>query len=150
MLDRKAILPANDLYGKCCRDNVFVSNGPFRGGQDARSYRMVTQQNITSAVSNVKASLDQSVQAALSQQVQPNETLVTPVPCTSTVTSDHKAREEASHVQVTVSEACTGEVYETNAMHDLLVQSMTKQATSKSGEGYGLVGDIRQMSLKQH
>ena len=42
-------IAANDMYGKCCRDNVFVSNGPFRGGQNARSYQMVTQQNINSA-----------------------------------------------------------------------------------------------------
>ncbi len=136
-------IAANDMYGKCCRDNVFVSNGPFRGGQDARLYQMVTQQNINSAVSSIKASLDQSVQAALSQQVQPNETLVTPVPCTSIVIPDHKAGEEASHVQVTVSETCRGEVYDTKALHDLLMQTMTQQATGQLGDGYGLVGDIQ-------
>ena len=134
---------ANDIYGKCCRDNVFVRNSPFRGGQDARSYQMVTQQNINSVASSLKASLDQSVQAALSQQVQPTETLVMPVPCTSTVTPDHKAGEEASHVQVTVSETCTGEVYDTRALHDLLMQTMTQQATGQLGDGYGLVGDIQ-------
>ncbi len=136
-------IAANDMYGKCCRDNVFVSSGPFRGGQNARSYQMVTQQNINSAVSSIKASLDQSVQAALSQQVQPNDTLVTPVPCTFIVITDHKAGEEASHVQVTVSETCTGEVYDTKAMHDLLMQTMTQQATGQLGDGYGLVGDIQ-------
>jgi hypothetical protein len=134
---------ANDIYGKCCRDNVFVRNSPFRGGQNARSYQMVTQQNINGAVSSIKSSLDQSVQAALSQQVQPNETLVTPVPCTSSVTSDHKAGEEASHVQVMVSETCTGEVYDTRALHDLLVQTMTQQANGQLGIGYGLVGDLQ-------
>jgi hypothetical protein len=136
-------IAAGDIYGKCCRDDVFVSSGPFRGGQNARSYQMVTQQNINSAVSGIKASLDQSVQAALSQQVQPNQTLVTPVPCTSTVTSDHKAGEEASHVQVMVSETCTGEVYDTRALHDLLMQTMTQQAAGQLGDGYGLVGDIQ-------
>jgi hypothetical protein len=136
-------IAANDIYGKCCRDNVFVSNGPFRGGQDARSYQLVTQQNINSAVSSIKAILDQSVQAALSQQVQLNETLVTPIPCTSTVSPDHRAGEEASRVQVTVSEACTSEIYDTSALHDLLMQIMTKQATGQLGEGYGLVGDIQ-------
>ena len=136
-------IAAEDIYGKCCRDDVFVSNGSFRGGQDARSYQMVTQQNIDSAVSSIKASLDQSVQAALRQQVQPNETLITPVPCTSNVITDHKAGEEASHVQVTVSETCTGEVYDTKALYDLLMQAMTQQATGQLGDGYGLVGDIQ-------
>ena len=141
-------IAANDMYGKCCRDDVFVSNGPFRGGQDARSYQMVTQQNINSALSSIKASLDQSVQAALSQQVQPNETLVIPVPCSSTVTPDHKAGEEASHVRVTVSETCTGEVYDTKALHDLLTQTVTQEATKRLGNGYGLVGDL-QTSITQ-
>src|SRR6266566_4946515 len=141
-------IAANDMYGKCCRDNVFVSNGPFRGGQDARSYQMVTQQNINSALSSIQASLDQSVQAALSQQVQPNETLVIPVPCSSTVTPDHKAGEEASHVRVTVSETCTGEVYDTKALHDLLTQTVTQEATKLLGNGSGLVGDL-QTSITQ-
>jgi hypothetical protein len=65
-------IAANDIYGKCCRDNVFMSNGPFRGGQNARSYQMVTQQDIDAVASSLKASLDQGVQAALSQQVQSN------------------------------------------------------------------------------
>ncbi len=81
-----------------------MSNGPFHGGQNARSYQMVAQQDINEVASSLKASLDQGVQAALSQQVQSNETLVIPAPCTSNVTPDHKVGEEASQVQVTVSE----------------------------------------------
>jgi baseplate J-like protein len=136
-------IAAGDIYGKCCRDNVFVSNGPFRGGQDARSYQMVTQQDMTAVASSLKASLDQGVQAALSQQVQSNETLVTPVPCSSTVIPDHKAGSEATQVSVTVSETCTGEVYTTNALHNLLMQTMAQQATKQLGNGYGLVGDLQ-------
>ncbi len=135
-------IAAGDIYGKCCRDDMFVSNGPFRGGQDARTYQMVTQQDINGATSGLRATLDQSAQAALSQQVQPNETLVSPVPCASSVTSDHKAGEEASHVQVTVSETCAGEVYETSALLDLLRQAVTQEATRRLGNSYGLVGDL--------
>jgi len=136
-------IAANDLYGKCCRDNVFVSNGPFRGGQNARLYQMVTQQDMNAVASSLKASLDQGVQAALSQQVQSNETLVTPVACTTTVTPDHKVGEEASQVQITVSDTCTGEVYETRALRNLLMQIMIQQAAEQLGEGYGLVGDFQ-------
>jgi hypothetical protein len=136
-------IAANDLYGKCCRDDVFVSNGPFRGGQNARSYQMVAQQDMNAVASGLKASLDQGVQSALSQQVQSNETFVTPVPCTFTVTSDHKVGEEASQVQVTVSETCTGEVYDTSAFHDLLMQEISQQATKRLGTGYGLIGDLQ-------
>jgi hypothetical protein len=134
---------AGDIYGKCCRDNVFVSNGPFSGGQDARSYQMVTQQDINGAASSLKARLDLSVQAALSQQVQPTETLVTPIPCSTTVTPDHQAGSETTQVSVTVSETCTGEVYTTSALHDLLMQTMTQQAIKQLGNGYSLVGDLQ-------
>ena len=134
---------AGDIYGKCCRDDVFVSNGPFRGGQNARSYQMVRQQDIDAVAASLKASLDQGVQAALSQQVQSNETLVTPVPCTTTVTPDHKAGSEATQVSITMSETCTGEVYDTSAFHDLLMQEITQQATKQVGTGYGLVGDLQ-------
>jgi hypothetical protein len=97
-------IAANDMYGKCCRGNVFVSNDTFGGGQDARSYLMVTQQNINGALSSIKTSLGQSVQTTLSQQVQPSET-------------------------------CMGEVYDTNALNDLLMQTVTHQAAKRLGNG---------------
>ncbi len=134
---------AGDIYGKCCRDDVFARNGPFRGGRAARSYQMVTQQDINGAASSLKASLDQSVQAALSQQVQSNETLVTPVPCTTTVTPDHKAGSEAPELSLMVSETCTGEVYNTTALYNLLMQAMTQQAIKQLGTGYNLVGGFQ-------
>ncbi len=136
-------IAVNDIYGKCCRDDVFVSNGLFHGGYDARSYQVVTQQNINQAVFSLKTSLDQSIQAALSRQVQFHETLVGPVPCATLVVTDHKAGEEASHVQVTVRETCRGEAYDTKMLHDLLIQTVTQQATGRLGDGYGLVGDIQ-------
>jgi hypothetical protein len=136
-------IAAGDIYGKCCRDDVFVSNGPFRGGQNARSYPMVAQQDINGAVSDLKTSLDQSVQAALKQQVQPDESLVTPVSCISTINSDQRAGGQANHVQVTVCEICTGEVYDTHALHVLLMQNVSKQVTDQLGKGYDLVGDLQ-------
>jgi hypothetical protein len=134
---------AGDIYGKCCRDNVFVSNGPFHGGQDARSYQMVTRQDISSAASSLKTSLDQSVLAALKQQVQPDESLITPVPCSATVTPDHQVGSETTQVKVVVSETCTGEVYTTSALHDLLMQTMIQQAIKQVGNGYSLIGDLQ-------
>ncbi|HLI09118.1 MAG TPA: baseplate J/gp47 family protein [Ktedonobacteraceae bacterium] len=141
-------IAAGEIYGKCCRDDVFVSNGPFRGGQNARSYQMVTQQDIDSVVLTLKTSLDQRVQAALSQQVQPNETLVTPVPCSSRVAPDHQAGNEATQVSVMVSETCTGEVYTTSALHALLMQVVSQQAAKRLGKSYSLVGDL-QTSITQ-
>ena len=141
-------IAAGEIYGKCCREDVFVSNGPVCGGQNARSYQMVTQQDINSVVLTLKTSLDRNVQAALSQQVQPDETLVTPVPCRSRMTPDHQAGSEATQVNVTVSETCTGEVYTTSALNALLMQTATQQAVKQLGKSYNLVGDL-QTSITQ-
>jgi hypothetical protein len=47
-------IQAGDVYGPCCRLNVFAANGPFRGGQNARTYQIVTQQDINGVATHVK------------------------------------------------------------------------------------------------
>jgi len=131
---------AGDLYGPCCRLNVFVTNGVFHGGQDARTYQSVTPQDINAVVSSVKASLDQSVQAALQTQVQPSETLVTPLSCTSNVTPDHQPGEEATQVHITMNAACTGITYNTQALTTLVTQRAIQDAEKRLGTGYTTTG----------
>jgi len=147
-------IAARDIYGACCRLNVFAVSGPFHGGQDARSYPTVTPQDINTVTSSLKTSLDQSVQAALQTQVQSNETLITPVPCQQSVTADHQPGEEATQVHISVSETCTGAVYQTQAYQDAITQIETQQATAQLGDGYllaGMVqGSIMQVTIKDH
>jgi hypothetical protein len=67
----------HDIYGACCRENVFAVNPlAFTGGQLARTFRMVTAQNITGTVALLKASLAHSVQAAFAAQVEHLATLI--------------------------------------------------------------------------
>jgi hypothetical protein len=73
-------ITSHDIYGPCCHLNVFVANGTFRGGQDARTYPVATEQDISTVATSLKASLDQSVQTALQTQVHSDETLITPPP----------------------------------------------------------------------
>jgi hypothetical protein len=134
---------AGDIYGPCCRENVFAVNGAFRGGQDARTYGMVAQQDLNEAATSLKTSLDLSAQAALRLQVHGDETLIPPWPCTSTVTADHRAGEEATKLHVTVEMTCTGEVYNTNAFHHQAIQIINEEAIRRLGEGYSLSGDIQ-------
>ncbi len=131
---------AGDLYGACCRLNIFVANGAFQGGQNARTYQSVTQQDIKSVVSNIKTSLEQSVQAALQTQVQATETLLTPLSCTSNVTPDHQPGEEATQVHVTINETCTGTTYNTQAVTTLTTQKATQDAEKRLGRGYTTTG----------
>ncbi len=145
---------AGDIYGPCCRLNISAANGAFRGGQDARTYQTVTQQDVNGAVSDLKTSLEQSVQAALQTQVRSSETLITPLPCTQNVAPDHGVGDEASQVRITVDETCAGEVYSTQAYHDLITQIVSQQAIKQLGEGYTLSGDIQvainKTTLKDH
>jgi len=131
---------AGDLYGACCRLNVFVANGTFHGGQDAKTYQSVTQQDIKSVVNTIKTSLEQSVQAALQTQVPPSETLLTPLSCTSNVTPDHQPGEEATQVHVIINETCTGMTYNTQAVTTLTTQKATQDAEQRLGRGYTTTG----------
>jgi hypothetical protein len=131
-----------DIYGPCCRVNVQVANGAFTGGQNARNYRMVQHSDVDSVTSDLKASLIQSAQAAFQQQTQSNETLITPLPCTSTSTPDHPVETESTQVQVRVSETCTGMVYNTQAMQNRLKQITTQKVTKQLGNSYSLLWTV--------
>ena len=131
---------AGDVYGACCRLNVSAVNTAFHGGQDARTYQSVTPQDINTVTSSIKSSLEQSVQAALQTQVQGNETLITPLSCTSKVAPDHQPGEEATQVQVTVSQTCTGTTYTTQAVTALAIQRATQDENTRRGTGYTTTG----------
>ena len=146
-------IQVGDVYGPCCRLNVFAANGPFRGGQNARTYQTVTQQDINAIATHVKTSLDQSVQAALQTQVQPTEILITPLTCTQKITPDHAAGEEAAQVQVQVDETCTAMVYTTQAFQALATRMATRDAINRLGKGYittGVQTTITHVSFTHH
>ena len=140
-------LKAGDIYGPCCRLNVSAVNEAFHGGQDARSFPMVTAQDLSRAVSTLKSDVMQSVEAAFQAEVHPNETLLAPS-CTPQVMSDHQVGEEAISFSVTVNETCAGEAYNTQALQDLVTQVVTQQASRQLGEGYALAGRVQARVVK--
>lgn len=141
-------IKAGDIYGPCCRLNVSAVNGPFVGGQAARDVQTVTQQDIGGAITSLKTSLDQSIQAALKIQVAADQTLITPVSCQQSVTPDHRVGEEATQVRVTLSETCTGATYNTQSLERLLTQRLTQETSRQLGKGYTLTGTIQHTILK--
>ncbi|GAC1357891.1 MAG: hypothetical protein NVSMB44_04460 [Ktedonobacteraceae bacterium] len=144
---------AGDVYGACCRLNISAVNGAFTGGQDERSYQIVTPQDINSVATSLKTGVERSVQAALQTQIQPTETLITPLPCTQKVTPDHQPGEEATHVTVTIDETCTGTVYTTQAFTSMTAQIAAQDAEKRLGTGYrttGLQSSITQATPKEH
>jgi hypothetical protein len=135
-------IAANDIYGQCCRLNVFAANSAFSRGVSARTYPMVTAHDINTVATNLEKQLTPSMQAAFQPQVSSDETLIVPLPCTPLVSPDHQAGQEATEVQVTVSLVCTGEVYRTNAYQTQIAQMVT-HAALPLGPGYEPTGTIQ-------
>ncbi len=132
-------LPALSVSMPCCRENVYVQNASaFAGGQLARNFPSVTKHDIVAATDLLKASVQQSVQAAMQPQVRSGETLITPLPCQAKVSSDHAAGEEAAQVTVSLDDTCHGVVYQTQGMQQLLRQVLTQEVTHQLGTGYHL------------
>jgi hypothetical protein len=135
-------IAAHDIYGQCCRLNVFAANSAFTGGESARSFPEVTTHDISAVAQSLETQLTRSMQAAFAPQVRDDETLIVPLPCTPLVAPDHQAGTEASTVQVTVSLICTGEVYRTSAYEAQITQMVT-HAAHPPGAGYAQTGTIQ-------
>lgn len=143
-------IAAHDLYGACCRENVFVVNPTaFTGGQIARSFPMVTAHDLSSTVALLRMGVQNSVQAALATQLLPTETLITPLACTVFVLSNHAVGMEATQVHVLLTQTCRGAVYSTQALQTLMTQQMSQQATAQLGTSYHLLGSNVQTSIIQ-
>ncbi len=147
-------IKAGDIYGPCCRLNISAVNSAFTGGQQARDYQTVTPQDVNTTATELKTSLDQSVQAALQTQVHSDETLIPPLPCQQEVHPDHQPGDEAAQVNITVTETCTGMAYNTQAYQRLMTQIESQVARQQLGEGYSLIGatqsTITQVIPKDH
>lgn len=134
---------ARDLYGPCCREGVLVENAPFSGGQAARTYPVVTAQDLHGAATALTTHLTEQLLATLHTQASSQETLVTPLTCTSLVSSDHQAGEEAHQVPVTVRLTCTSVAYDTRTLQEALGQALTWEASRQLGTGASLLGEMQ-------
>ena len=111
----------------------------FYGGQDERNFQTVAPSDITHTAAPLKATLDQSMQDTLTGQLKSGEALTSPS-CTTTITADHQAGQEATTVKVTASETCSGIAYNTKALTGKVTQLLTTQAAKKLETGYSLLG----------
>ncbi len=84
---------------------------PFTGGQDAASYTVVQQDDITAASAPLILQQKQAGLAVLHSQIHPDEQLAGDITCTPSIQSDVPAGGRASQVQVSVKTTCRGEVY---------------------------------------
>jgi len=136
-------IPAYDINTACCLTSVLAKNTEaFTGGQNARDYLVVTKSDIDQAVAPLTANLAKSEQAALQAQLQPNEQLFSPS-CSKKLLSNHQPGEEATEVQVSVSETCSGIAYLANALHQNAAQLLQQEAIQRLGTGYHPISDLQ-------
>jgi hypothetical protein len=109
-------IPAYALNSTQCCDNgiingvVALNEQPFTGGQDAASYVVVQQSDITNTSTLLIQQMKSQEQAAIQAQIHPGERLVASS-CTPSSSSSVRAETKASQVTVTTTDTCTGEVY---------------------------------------
>jgi hypothetical protein len=132
-------IKAGDLYGPCCRANVFVSNSAFRGGQDAHTFPQVTHRDLASVTAELSTLLSQNMQAALAAQLAPGEALALPT-CQTTRSSDHQEGDEASAITVSMTETCRAWAYQRQEVAGHVRERLQAQA-QRLGEGYRLSSD---------
>ncbi len=119
-----------------------VRNSEFSGGQDARDFQTATKGDIDLTASHLKATINRSMQGALSGELKTGEMFVSPT-CTNSVTSNHQPGAEAATVQVTVSQTCSGVAYSENTLQTQALMLLTNQAIEKLGPGYSVYGTIQ-------
>jgi hypothetical protein len=124
---------------------VFVKNNPFTNGQDARTFSIVTKEDIQQVITQLTPRLLQSEQAALTAQLQAGEQLFSPA-CMPTSTADHQPGDETTHVRVTVLETCSAAAYNQQTEQAQGEQLLNAKARTL-GNGYRLVGDIHPILL---
>jgi VCBS repeat-containing protein len=141
-------IPAYDINQACCANAVLAKNTtPFVGGQDERHFQTVAKSDVDNTAIPLKTALAQSVSGAFQGQLQPNEQLHL-LPCTPQVTADHQPGEEATWVNVTVTEICSAIAYDQDALQTQATALLTTRAATKLSTGYSLIGNI-QVTVKQ-
>jgi hypothetical protein len=135
-------IAAYDINKPCCFASVLAKNpARFTGGQDERDFQTVTQQDIASLTATLKTNLSQSMQRALQAQIRQTEAIIT-LPCTTSITPDHRPGEEAIQVQVTVSETCKAIAYDKQSLEKQATAILTSKAEQQLGTVYSLTGDV--------
>lgn len=134
-------IKAYSIYGACCRAYILAANtAEFTDGQEARLFQVVTQNDIDNAQAALKRSLMQSMDATFRAQLQQGEVFAPP-DCKVTPISDHKAGEEGTQVNVTVTASCSAEAYQTGDMQAQATRILTAAANEQLGDGYTVTGD---------
>jgi hypothetical protein len=133
-------IPAGSIQGACCKAYVLVYSGAFSGGADERDFPMVTDQDISHAATALTTQMTKGIQTMLTSQIQPSESLVTPLSCTPKTSTDHKTGEETKTVTVTIKQTCSGIAYNTQQLQEH-IQPVFSSTVAKQLPSYSVTGN---------
>jgi len=141
-------IAAHDLYGACCREGVYMQNATaFRGGQNARTYPMVSSQDVAKVEGALHPQLVQSMKAAFLTDLAGGESFVTPFACREDVEGSAGIGEEATSLTLMLTDTCAGVAYHTAELATLVSQQLMTHAQRQLGNGYALMGSITPLIL---
>ncbi|MBE3561034.1 MAG: protein kinase, partial [Ktedonobacteraceae bacterium] len=100
----KGNIPALDINAVCCTSGNFIfarNQEPFTGGQDAKDYSFVKQDDYDNAVSALSQQLTQQANAELTKQLRPGEQLAAggTALCPADVTKDKAVGDQGINVE---------------------------------------------------
>jgi serine/threonine protein kinase len=120
---------------------MYVTSGPFTGGQDPQPYTYIQQSDLDNVVNPLKAGLQQQAQQQLLQQAHSGERVVGP-DCSTSTRSNHQVGDHATSVTVSLVVTCSGAAYNQQAAFDMATALLRQEATRNPGAGYSLDGQI--------
>jgi hypothetical protein len=135
-------IAANDLYGPCCRLNVSAVNHAFSGGHNARTFPMVSYQDVAKVEGVLHPQLIKSMKAAFLTDLRMGESLLTPFACREQVDGSAGIGDEATSLTLMLTETCSADAYQTQELTALVTGQLVARAQHEVGSGYTLVGNI--------
>lgn len=130
---------ALDISRYCCAaaQYIYVKNtAAFTGGQDAATYSVVQQSDITGVSDAVTPGLVTKAQGTLRGQVQAGQSIAGEPTCTPRTQADHQVGDRATTVMVTVTVSCVQLVYDSAPLPQLLTPALTQQARIRLGANF--------------
>ncbi|MHB8599467.1 MAG: baseplate J/gp47 family protein [Ktedonobacteraceae bacterium] len=127
----------------CCATGISVENTvAFTGGQNQQDFTIVQQSDIDNVANPLVNPTEQSALTSLKGQRHANEQLVGQPKCAPNVNANPSVGSKSQTVTVSVSAACSGEVYDHTGAIAMAVTSLQNQASKVPGANYKLVGQI--------
>ncbi len=131
------------LNGLCCLSGIYVKNtSGFTGGEDPKTYPMVSQADVAAATKHLAGTPDPLAKDAIGKQMRATEQRLLPFTCTSQTTATPNVGEQATTARVAVSETCLAQVIDFATLQALTTTHFLQDGVREVGSGFTTKGEI--------